>query len=85
MLYCKVPGCDGPVKPNVVFFGEQLPSEYMNAVSQKNLEQVDLLLIMGTALAVAPFNLIVQMIKQKCPKVLFNVTNTKETGGYDFT
>jgi len=25
ILYCKEPGCDGPVKPNVVFFGEALP------------------------------------------------------------
>jgi len=43
------------------------------------------LIVMGTALAVAPFNLIIQMIKQKCPKVLFNMNNTKQTGGYDFT
>ena len=38
---------------------------------------------MGTDLAVAPFNAIVSLVKN-CPKVLFNMNNTKATGGYDF-
>lgn len=40
---------------------------------------------MGTALAVAPFNALPQMVKANCPKVLFNMENTRETGGMDFT
>ena len=40
---------------------------------------------MGTALAVAPVNKLPRYVQAKVPKVLFNLTNTKETGGYDFT
>jgi len=39
---------------------------------------------MGTALAVAPVNKLPQMLHPDIPKVLFNLNNTKETGGYDF-
>ena len=45
----------------------------------------DLLIIMGTALAVQPFNQLPGSVSKKCPKVLMNMMNTKETGGYDFT
>ena len=40
---------------------------------------------MGTALAVAPFNQLPGLIPKTCPKVLFNLDNTKDTGGYDFS
>jgi hypothetical protein len=40
---------------------------------------------MGTALAVAPFNITPTLVKREVPKVLFNMNNTKETGGMDFT
>jgi hypothetical protein len=41
-------------------------------------------MVMGTALAVSPFNTIVSKIDQKVPKVLFNMTNVKDTSAYDF-
>ena len=50
-----------------------------------NLDEPDLCLIMGTALAVAPFNMLPTMVQASVPKVLFNMENTKETGGQDFT
>ena len=40
---------------------------------------------MGTALAVQPFNMIVNCVQKNCPKVLMNMNNTKDTGGFDFT
>ena len=40
---------------------------------------------MGTALAVAPFNILPTLTKPGVPKVLFNMDNTKDTGGIDFT
>ena len=85
VMFCDKSGCGGPVKPNIVFFGEALPKEFLKSIEDKNLAEVDLLLVMGTALAVSPFNLVPQLIKHKCPKVLFNMNNTKETGGYEFT
>ena len=40
---------------------------------------------MGTALAVSPFNMIPRFVKKEVPQVLFNLDNTKETGGIDYT
>jgi len=40
---------------------------------------------MGTALAVSPFNQLPKEVEEGVPKVLFNMENTKDTGGYDFT
>jgi len=43
--------------------------------------QCDLLIVIGTALAVQPFASIVDIIDDKVPKVLINMTTTH---GYDF-
>jgi len=43
------------VKPDIVFFGESLPSEFASIVKQID-NQTDLLIVAGTALAVQPFN-----------------------------
>jgi NAD-dependent histone deacetylase SIR2 len=52
---CKVKeGCNGPVKPDIVFFGENLPKEFFPVLD--SLDEADLLIVIGTALAVAPFN-----------------------------
>lgn len=75
--------CNSPVKPNIVFFGEELPSKFTTTLLQ--VWQADLCLIMGTALAVAPFNMIPKLVPLRVPKVLFNMQNTKETGRIDFT
>ena len=86
IFYCDKPGCEGkkrPVKPSIVFFGESLPEEFFSAVQRINVE-VDLCIIMGTALAVTPVNQLPNYVKPNVPKVLFNLTNTKQTGGIDF-
>lgn len=44
----------------------------------------DLIMIMGTALAVAPFNVIPSMLGANVPKVLFNMNNVADTSAYDF-
>ena len=62
ILKCSNEDCKGPVKPNIVFFGEQLPKEFFKAIDPNNLLQVDLLIVMGTALAVTPFNMIPKMV-----------------------
>ena len=32
VLFCNQAGCGGPVKPNIVFFGEALPEEFLSAI-----------------------------------------------------
>ena len=45
------PSCGGIIKPDVVFFGERVPSERVNAATEK-LEQSDALLVVGSSLMV---------------------------------
>ena len=47
-------------------------------------EKIDLLIVAGTALAVAPFNKIVELLPESVPKVLFNMNDVFETAGYYF-
>lgn len=85
VLYCTDENCKGPIKPDIVFFGEALPSKFRQLVNPEALAPVDLLLVMGTALAVSPFNMIPHLVDDKTPRVLFNLDNTDKTGGIDFT
>jgi len=85
VLYCKDEACKGPIKPEIVFFGEALPDKFRTLVNPDALDSVDLLIVMGTALAVSPFNMIPQLVNEKCPRVLFNLDNTDKTSSHDFT
>ena len=49
----------------------------------EDLLKTDLLIVIGTSLAVSPFNLCVNYVGLKCPKVLINLENTAENG-FDF-
>ncbi|VDK21871.1 unnamed protein product, partial [Anisakis simplex] len=53
-LVAKCDKCNGIVKPDIVFFGENLPKRFFKcAVS--DFPKCDLLIIMGTSLVVQPF------------------------------
>jgi NAD-dependent SIR2 family protein deacetylase len=53
-------GIDGVMKPDIVFFGEKLPSEFDRCFSLDR-EKVDLLIVMGSSLKVAPVSEIMGM------------------------
>lgn len=63
--------CRGYVKPDIVFFGEALPSRFHRLVRQ-DMKKADLLLVMGTSLMVGPVNGIPEMVGKSCPRVLLN-------------
>ena len=68
----KTPNCEycgGNVKPDIVFFGEQLPDRFHKLLKQ-DIPKADLLLVMGTSLNVAPVSHIPNMVR--CNRVLFN-------------
>jgi len=68
----KTPKCDhcgGNVKPDIVFFGEDLPDRFHRLLKQ-DIPKADLLLVMGTSLNVAPVSMIPEMVR--CNRVLFN-------------
>ena len=69
--------CEGPIKPNITFFGEILADSFQEAKEDIKLNEPDLLIVIGTSLAVKPFNRIVNTVSDSVPKVLINMKNTK--------
>ncbi|KAF2731456.1 NAD-dependent deacetylase sirtuin-2, partial [Polyplosphaeria fusca] len=68
--HCISDNCDGLVKPQIVFFGEQLPASFfLNAGLP---EVADLCIVMGTSLSVHPFAGLPQRCSDGTPRVLIN-------------
>ncbi|RNA26308.1 NAD-dependent deacetylase sirtuin-2 isoform X1 [Brachionus plicatilis] len=71
ILYCEKEECSGGlVKPDIVFFGECLPTEFLNF--RQDFSECDCLIVMGTSLKVAPFSRLPLAVKIDCPKLLIN-------------
>jgi len=69
---CTITSCEGGVvKPNIIFFGENLPGRFFNCV-REDFSKCDLLIIMGTSLQVQPFASLVERVSDDCPRVLIN-------------
>ena len=92
VLRCGKDGCNGPVKPDITFFGEDLPESFQESwnkikdVAKDENKQddptterkypdggCDLMIFIGTAMAVAPFNHTIYTIKDRTPCILFNM------------
>jgi NAD-dependent deacetylase sirtuin 2 len=75
----------GLIKPDIVFFGENLPRRFFK-LSSADLPQCDLLLVLGTSLVVQPFASLVTQTAQGAPRVLINRERVGEGGwrGFDF-
>lgn len=69
--HCITPHCNGLVKPDVVFFGEQLPEEFQRNRSLPS--SADLCIVMGTSLTVQPFASLPDSCSEGVPRVLINV------------
>ncbi|CAN8177089.1 unnamed protein product [Coccothraustes coccothraustes] len=91
-LVPKCEKCQGLVKPDIVFFGENLPSRFF-ALLESDFEKVDLLLIMGTSLQVQPFASLISRVPTNTPRLLINKEKTGQSdplmslmgfGGMDF-
>ncbi|KAL9185993.1 hypothetical protein ACHAXT_005231 [Thalassiosira profunda] len=67
----KCTSCNGPVKPSIVFFGEVMPSRFMDLV-HVDVASADLVLVLGTSLLVAPVASIPDWVKSDCPRILIN-------------
>ncbi|KAL7402507.1 hypothetical protein ABVT39_015880 [Epinephelus coioides] len=62
--------CAATVKPDVVFFGEDLPQKYF--LHTKDFRKADLLIIMGTSLQIEPFASLVNTVRSTVPRLLLN-------------
>lgn len=66
------PSCGaGTVKPSIVLFRSRLPEVFFDNVPN-DVKDIDLLLILGTSLAVAPANSLVMRIPKSSMRVLMN-------------
>lgn len=68
--------CKGLVKPKIVFFGEDLPGRY-HELLERDKNNADLLIVIGTSLVVHPFASIVDVVGKDIPRVLINMHSVK--------
>lgn len=68
--HCLDEGCGGLVKPEIVFFGEQLPADFFH--NRGLPAAADLCIIMGTSLSVHPFAGLPQCCSDGVPRLLIN-------------
>jgi len=63
--------CNAVIKPDIVFFGESLPSHFHRHMAMDQ-DDVDLLIVMGSSLKVGPVNDIPDAIDESVPRILIN-------------
>jgi NAD-dependent SIR2 family protein deacetylase len=68
---CDYPECNGAVKPDIVFFEENLPTRF-NSCVREDFKRCELLIVMGTSLKVEPFASLVDQVAKGCPRILLN-------------
>ncbi|MGD1997090.1 MAG: NAD-dependent deacylase [Anaerolineae bacterium] len=73
--------CQGVVKPNVVLFGEQLPSSVLNA-AMEHVRMADLMLVVGSSLTVMPVAKFPALVHAGGGEVI--VVNRQETYADEF-
>lgn len=61
----------GVMKPDITFFGEDLPDRFHDTII-KDARECDLLICIGTSLKVAPVSDIVNRISENTPQILIN-------------
>ncbi len=69
--HCLTPQCNGLVKPEIVFFGEQLPEEFHRNRALPGA--ADLCIVMGTSLSVQPFASLPGFCTEGTPRLLINL------------
>ncbi|CAJ1066224.1 NAD-dependent protein deacetylase sirtuin-2 [Xyrichtys novacula] len=85
--------CSSLVKPDIVFFGENLPVRFFTSMKM-DFPRCDLLIVMGTSLQVQPFAGLVGRVSKSCPRLLINMEKAGQAdpllgllgfgGGMDF-
>jgi len=63
--------CNGIVKPDIVFFGESLPSRFFSLM-EEDFPKCDLLIVIGTSLQVHPFASLTNRVTSSTPRLLIN-------------
>jgi len=81
---CQVDGCDGLLRPHVVWFGESLDQTVLQAASQE-LDECDLCLVVGTSSVVYPAAMFAPQVAMRgVPVAEFNMEETPVTRQFGF-
>ncbi len=78
--YCS---CGSVIKPDVVFFSEQLPMEFFNAY--QNPPETDLLFVMGTSLTVQPAASFALKLADSADSIIVNLKETSYDSKFNFS
>ncbi|RWS15826.1 NAD-dependent protein deacylase sirtuin-5-like protein [Dinothrombium tinctorium] len=82
--HCKKAGCNGLLRPHVVWFGEPLEPEVLEEV-EKELSKCDLCLVIGTSSVVYPAAMFApQVAARGLPVAEFNIEKTPSTYEFGF-
>ncbi|KAG7825802.1 hypothetical protein KL909_001034 [Ogataea angusta] len=61
----------GVMKPDITFFGEDLPEQFHSTI-KSDIQNCDLLICIGTSLKVAPVSEIINLVPNHVPQILIN-------------
>lgn len=59
----------GVMKPDITFFGEKLPDTFFNRLTEQDRDKVDLVIVMGTSMKVAPVSEIPGYLPANVPQI----------------
>ncbi|KAG9595968.1 SIR2-domain-containing protein, partial [Aureobasidium melanogenum] len=59
----------GVMKPNITFFGEKLPNRFFDRLTEHDAAIVDLIIVIGTSMKVAPVSEIPNYVDEKVPQI----------------
>lgn len=77
--------CKSYVKPDITFFGEDLPKRF-NKMAAVDFTDCDLLIVIGTSLQVRPFADLIKRVGRDVPRLLMNreEVGVGSHGGFEF-
>ncbi|KAK0709580.1 DHS-like NAD/FAD-binding domain-containing protein [Lasiosphaeria miniovina] len=64
----------GVMKPDITFFGEPLPDEFSKRLTEHDRDLVDLVIVIGTSLKVAPVSEVVPFLPSNIPQIYISRT-----------
>jgi len=64
----------GVMKPDITFFGEKLPDEFGDRLANRDRHEVDLCVVIGTSLKVAPVSEVVSFLPPRVPQIYISRT-----------
>jgi NAD+-dependent protein deacetylase SIR2 len=63
----------GVMKPDITFFGEHLPHKFFDALQNHDRNKVDLVIVIGTSMKVAPVSEIPQYVDKEIPQIYISL------------